>query len=60
MRLRYRGSAARWGFVIHLASKDGYEVVALPTGRPPDSPKMRWTRPAASFWAHRMDPSPTK
>ena len=32
MRLRYGGSAARWGFAIYLASKDGYEVSALPTG----------------------------
>jgi hypothetical protein len=29
---RYGGSAARWGFAIYLASKDGYEVSALPTG----------------------------
>ena len=32
MRLRYGGSAARWGFAIYLASKDGYQVSALPTG----------------------------
>jgi len=32
MRLRYGGSAARWGFAIYLASKDGYEFAALPTG----------------------------
>jgi hypothetical protein len=32
MRLRYGGSAARWGFAVYLASKDGYEVSALPTG----------------------------
>ncbi len=32
MRLRYGGSATRWGFAIYLASKDGYEVSALPTG----------------------------
>ena len=25
MRLRYGGSAARWGFAVYLASKDGYE-----------------------------------
>jgi len=25
MRLRYGGSAARWGFAMYLASKDGYE-----------------------------------
>ena len=32
MRLRYGGSASLWGFAIYLASKDGYEVSALPTG----------------------------
>ena len=31
-RLRYGGSAARWGFAIYLASKDGYEDSVLPTG----------------------------
>jgi len=31
-RLRYGGSAARWGFAIYLASKDGYEDAVLPTG----------------------------
>lgn len=32
MRLRYGGSAARWGFAVYLASKDGYQDSALPTG----------------------------
>jgi hypothetical protein len=32
MRLRYGGSAARWGFAIYLASKDGYQDSVLPTG----------------------------
>jgi len=32
MRLRYGGSAARWGLAIYLASKDGYEDSMLPTG----------------------------
>ncbi len=31
-RLRYSGSAARWGFAVYLASKDGYEDSILPTG----------------------------
>jgi len=31
-RLRYGGSAARWGFAVYLASKDGYEDSVLPTG----------------------------
>ena len=41
MRLRYGGSAARWGFAIYLASKDGYQDAVLPTGafagRPEDA-----------------------
>ena len=32
MRLRYGGSAARWGFAVYLASKDGYQDSVLPTG----------------------------
>ncbi|MDN5769254.1 MAG: hypothetical protein L0H78_26080 [Humibacillus sp.] len=32
MRLRYGGSAARWGFAIHLASKNGYQDSVLPSG----------------------------
>lgn len=32
MRLRYGGSAARWGSAIYLASKDGYQDSVLPTG----------------------------
>jgi hypothetical protein len=31
-RLRYGGSANRWGFAIYLASKDGYQDSALPSG----------------------------
>ena len=41
MRLRYGGSAARWGFAIYLASKEGYQDSALPTcafaGAPEDA-----------------------
>ena len=32
MRLRNGGSAARWGFAMYLASKDGYEDAVLRTG----------------------------
>jgi hypothetical protein len=32
MRLRYGGSAARWGFAIYLGSKDGYQDSVLPAG----------------------------
>ena len=43
MRLRYGGSAARWGFAVYLASKDGYKDSVLPTGdlagAPEDAPR---------------------
>jgi hypothetical protein len=39
MRLGYGGSAARWGFAIYLASKDGYEDSVLPTGEFSGSPE---------------------
>jgi len=32
MRLRYGGSANRWGFALYLASQDGYQDQLLPTG----------------------------
>ena len=32
MRLRYGGSASRWGFAVYLASKDGYQDSVLPSG----------------------------
>ena len=39
MRLRYGGSATRWGFAIYLASKDAYEDSVLPTGDLAGSPE---------------------
>ena len=39
MRLRYGGSAARWGFAVDLASKDGYEDSVLPTGHTAGAPE---------------------
>lgn len=39
MRLRYGGSAARWGFAIYLASKNGYQDSVLPTGHTAGSPE---------------------
>ncbi len=51
MRLRYGGSAARWGFAIYLASKDGYEVAVLPTGTSP-APRRRPR--------HRLRPLPRR
>jgi len=35
MRLRYGGSAARRGFAIYLASKDGYQDSVLSITAPP-------------------------
>ena len=32
MRLRYGGSANRWGFALYLASHNGYRDQILPTG----------------------------
>ena len=38
-RLRYGGSANRWGFAIHLASRNGYETTVLPSGYPVGTPE---------------------
>jgi hypothetical protein len=39
MRLRYGGSASRWGFAIYLASKGGYQDSVLPIGHMAGSPE---------------------
>jgi hypothetical protein len=39
MRLRYAGSAVRWGFAIYLASKDGYQDSVLMTGLTAGAPE---------------------
>lgn len=38
-RLRYGGTASRWGFAIYLASQDRYEDSVLPTGYTAGSPE---------------------
>jgi hypothetical protein len=38
-RLRYTGTIDRWGFAIHLASRDGYEDSILPSGLPAGTPE---------------------
>jgi hypothetical protein len=38
-RLRYGGSASRWGFAIYLASKDGYQDSVLPSGMTAGTPE---------------------
>ncbi len=39
MRLRYGGSATRWGFAIYLASANGYQDSVLPTGQLAGTPE---------------------
>jgi hypothetical protein len=39
MRLRYGGSAARWGFAVYLASNNGYQDSVLPTGHTAGAPE---------------------
>ena len=39
MRLRYGGSASRWGFAVYLASKNGYEDSLLSTGYSAGAPE---------------------
>ena len=38
-RLRYGGSAGRWGFAIYRASHDGYDKSVLPSGYPAGTPQ---------------------
>jgi hypothetical protein len=38
MRLRYSGTASRWGFALYYASSDRYEDALLPTGSPTGTP----------------------
>ena len=52
MRLRYGGSAARWGFAIYLASKDGYQDSALPTGTFAGSPQDALDCACALYLTH--------
>jgi hypothetical protein len=38
MRLRYAGTASRWGFALYYASSDRYEDSLLPTGSATGTP----------------------
>jgi hypothetical protein len=38
-RLRYGGSASRWGFALYRASHDDYEATFLPSGDTAGSPE---------------------
>ncbi|MET4049482.1 MULTISPECIES: hypothetical protein [unclassified Rhodococcus (in: high G+C Gram-positive bacteria)] len=48
MRLRFNGSASRWGFAIYLASTGKYEDSMLPTGDFTAVPKTHSTQHAGS------------
>ena len=39
MRLRYTGTASRWGFALYLASSDTYKNAILPAGSHAGSPE---------------------
>jgi len=39
IRLRYGGSANRWGFALYLAIKNGYQEQYLPTGHTAGTPE---------------------
>ena len=39
LRLRYSGSASRWGFALYRASHDDYQDNYLPTGDTTGSPE---------------------
>jgi hypothetical protein len=59
-RLRYVGSASRWGFAIYRASHDDYEDNYLPSGSPTGSaeeaPRLR-LQPLPERPEH-LDPGP--
>jgi hypothetical protein len=39
MRLRYSGTASRWGFALYYASSDRYQDSLLPTGTVAGTPE---------------------
>jgi hypothetical protein len=54
MRLRYGGSAARWGFAIYLPSSNNYQDSILPTGTFAGSPQDALDR-ACDLYLTRSD-----
>lgn len=52
MRLRYGGSATRWGFAIYLASSNGYQDSALPTGAFAGSPQAALDCACSLYMTH--------
>jgi hypothetical protein len=55
MRLRYGGSAARWGFAIYRASHEDYEDSILPTGRFAGTPEEALDCAAALYLGNDTD-----
>jgi hypothetical protein len=58
MRLRYGGSANRWGFALYLASHDGYRDEVLPSGFTAGTPEEALDC-AANLYLHTADEPPT-
>ena len=62
-RLRYGGSASRWGFAIYRASHDDYQDNFLPTGQTAGSPEEALDCACSLYVTHHItwppDPSPT-
>ena len=53
MRLRYGGSAARWGFAVYRPARTATRIRSCPPVTWPAHPKTPSTPPAASTWATR-------
>ena len=58
MRLRYGGSANRWGFALYLASQNGYRDQILPTGFTAGTPEEALDC-AARLYLDTTDEPPT-
>jgi hypothetical protein len=62
-RLRYGGSASRWGFALYRASNDDYEDNFLPSGQTAGSPEEALDCACTLYITDRItwppDPSPT-
>ncbi|MFT4127644.1 MAG: hypothetical protein QM662_15620, partial [Gordonia sp. (in: high G+C Gram-positive bacteria)] len=58
MRLRYAGSASRWGFAVYLTSKEGYEDSVLHTGYTAGSPQDALDTAASTSTTPQHGPDP--
>lgn len=58
MRLRYGGSANRWGIALYLASHDGYRDEVVPRGFTAGTPEEALDC-AANLYLHTADEPPT-